>query len=294
MEFLNYLNKQHTNIKFTMEYEANDKLSFLDILIEKTNGRFEFGIFRKPTFSGLGISFFSFCCHTFKINSVKTLLHRAYSLTSSYERLHAELTFLKSFFLTNGFPLHIFQKLVYKFLNKKYQHKPEVQTASKLPLYFRLPYLGDLSSDMKNSLFTQLSYFYPQIDFKFVFVNNFKINTFFKFKDRLPNDLRSSVIYMFTCPSCQTGYIGSTVRAYKCRTDEHLGQSSRTGRPLLVPSHSVVREHLRSCNIRPKKDYFKIIDSCSGSDIRILESLYIKKFNPELNTAMSACPLHIV
>ena len=36
VKFLNYLNSKHENIKFTMEIEDNNKLSLLDILIEKT------------------------------------------------------------------------------------------------------------------------------------------------------------------------------------------------------------------------------------------------------------------
>ena len=92
-KFFEYINVQHKNIKFTMDHEINGKLSFLDLLIEKCNGKLEFDIFRKPTFSGLGNSFFSYCSYTFKTNGIKTLLHRAYHLTSSYDRFHNEIIF---------------------------------------------------------------------------------------------------------------------------------------------------------------------------------------------------------
>ena len=36
-EFLNYLNSCHENIKFTIEYENNKKLSFLDVLLNFEN-----------------------------------------------------------------------------------------------------------------------------------------------------------------------------------------------------------------------------------------------------------------
>ena len=140
-----------------------------------------------------------------------------------------------------------------------------------------------------------LSHFYPQIDFYFVFKNTFKIGSFFHFKDHLPTLFRSSIIYKFTCPNCQVGYLGSTYRAFKTRVDEHIGQSSRTGLPVSKPLHSVVREHSENCNFRLSSSHFEIIDSCKDiSDLRILESLHIKKHKPTLNSTTSAAPLNIV
>ncbi|MEL6606615.1 MAG: reverse transcriptase domain-containing protein, partial [Cyanobacteria bacterium J06614_10] len=59
--FLDYVNTIHQNIKFTLDVENNGKISFLDILISRANGRFETGVFRKGTFTGLGLNFFSYC-----------------------------------------------------------------------------------------------------------------------------------------------------------------------------------------------------------------------------------------
>ena len=92
-QFLEYLNDRHQNIRFTMELENENKLAFLDLLIEKGNNKFESSVFRKKTFSGLGISFFSYCSHKFKINAIKTLLHRAFHLCSTYQYLDNEFQF---------------------------------------------------------------------------------------------------------------------------------------------------------------------------------------------------------
>ena len=56
--FLNYLNRQHNNINFTMETENDRSLSFLDVSVCTNADGFSTSVFRKPTFSGLGISFF--------------------------------------------------------------------------------------------------------------------------------------------------------------------------------------------------------------------------------------------
>ena len=151
----------------------------------------------------------------------------------------------------------------------------KVPSVSKKVLYVRLSYLGNVSSKIESELLEKLTNFYPQICFKFISVNSFKIGSFFTYKDRLPTDLRSSVVYQYTCPSCQAGYFGSTVRAFKMRTDEHRGQSWRTGLRLHNPPHSAVRDHSQVCNVPLHRDHFKIVDSCPSSDLRVLGSLYI-------------------
>ena len=66
--FLNHLNSQHPNIKFTCENEAENQLNFLDNTI-----------YRKPTFTGLGLRYDSFVSKSYKIN----LIHRAYEISSN-------------------------------------------------------------------------------------------------------------------------------------------------------------------------------------------------------------------
>ena len=72
--FLNYLNNKHPNIKFTSETEISNKLPFLDCNIHRVNNTFETSVYRKNTFSGLGISNFSFCSNAFKLNSIPYFL----------------------------------------------------------------------------------------------------------------------------------------------------------------------------------------------------------------------------
>ena len=96
--FFDYVNSKHPNIKFTMELEVNGILSFLDAKISRSNEGFHTSVYRKQSFTGLGISFFSFCQLRFKTNAIKTLLHRAYNVCSTYYSLHNEFLFLKNFF----------------------------------------------------------------------------------------------------------------------------------------------------------------------------------------------------
>ena len=96
-----------------MEIEQNNRLPFLDVLVEKINGKFQLSVYRKPTNTGLGISFFSYCSMKYKINSIKTLISRAYKICSFYPLLHIEFNLLKVFFKNNGFPTELVDRCIF-------------------------------------------------------------------------------------------------------------------------------------------------------------------------------------
>ena len=63
--FLNYLNSQHQSIEFSYETENDCKLNFLDITIHR-NIKFETSVFRKESFTNLGMKFNSFIPNLYK------------------------------------------------------------------------------------------------------------------------------------------------------------------------------------------------------------------------------------
>ena len=50
--FLDALNSMHSALKFTLEKKEIDLLSFLDVLMEKSNDGFMTYVFKKPSFTG--------------------------------------------------------------------------------------------------------------------------------------------------------------------------------------------------------------------------------------------------
>ena len=73
-------------------------------MITKDNGSFTVSVFRKDKYTGLGLNYDSFVPNTFKINSIKTLLHRTYNICSTWHYFHSELEKLRKFFSINGCP----------------------------------------------------------------------------------------------------------------------------------------------------------------------------------------------
>ena len=47
---------------------------------------------------------------------------------------------------------------------------------------------------------------------KFVIYNTKKISYFLPKKDKIPNPSCSSIVYKFTCPGCNSSYVGKTER----------------------------------------------------------------------------------
>ena len=140
-----------------------------------------------------------------------------------------------------------------------------------------------------SSLFTK---YINDIQFNILLINNFKISSFFHYKVRLPKDLQASLIYKFSCVRCTSEYIGSTTRALCVRVAEHAGRSHRTNHLLTSPPYFSIRELLA---YPVSLDNFSILGSRKNVlDLRILESLYIFKLKPSLNSMQSAHPLFLV
>ena len=115
-----YVNNKHSNISFTSEMEKNNGLPFLDIMITRDNGYLTTFVFRKDTYTGLGLNYDSFVPNLFKINSIKTLLHRTYNICSTWHYFHSELEKLRNFFSINGYPSNLIEKHIKRFVNKKF------------------------------------------------------------------------------------------------------------------------------------------------------------------------------
>ena len=97
MKFFDYLNSRHPNMKFTFEKENGGKLPFLDILISNENDKFCNSVFRKKTSNALYTNFTSFTPFLYKIELIKTLLHRAFEISSSWDFFNQEKQTIKKF-----------------------------------------------------------------------------------------------------------------------------------------------------------------------------------------------------
>ena len=134
------LNNVHPNIKFTMEAEANDEISFLDLRLKRLpNGSIEKTIYHKETWSGQYLNFNSYCPIQYKRGLVKTLAYRVRRLCSE-SVLDSELTKVKNTLIENGYPARFIDKHL-KLDNADLTDK-ELK-AEKKQVFLNLSYKGD-------------------------------------------------------------------------------------------------------------------------------------------------------
>ena len=149
------MNTQHKNIKFTVEPEHNDSLSFLDVLIKRlTDGSISTSIYRKDTFSGLYMKYNSFVPPQFKRSLVYGLLNRCWRICSSYELFKQEYEFVKQLLICNGFPVQFINRQFKNFMSKKVNRELPLPSfgPEKRQVFLFLPYCGINSIKLKRQL----------------------------------------------------------------------------------------------------------------------------------------------
>ena len=166
--FLEYINKKHKNIKFSIETKLNGSLSFLDVKKFQENEKFVTSVFRKDMFGGVYSNFISFIPLEYKFGLVHTLLNRCFNLSSDFFKFHHEVDKLKKILSKNAYSQKFVDKYIKKFLNNMYIQTPNVPSVLKKELIIILPYSNNMSQIVKIKLpktmskpmkFRKLSYF---------------------------------------------------------------------------------------------------------------------------------------
>ena len=97
-----------------------------------------------------------------------------------------------------------------------------------------------------------------------IFQTNNKLRNYFRFKYFVPETLRSSLIYKFSCRSCTASYIGKTYKHFKVKVSEHQGVSPRTGKPVKGALSSSVRDQMLVCDHKVMHEDFKFLGNESN------------------------------
>ena len=272
--FLEYLNKQHPNIKFTDESEKNGSIPFLDVnIIKGEGGYFETSVYHKSSYTGLLTNFLSFIPLTYKLALLKTLI---FNICSKWNIFHNNIKELKHTLQRNKFPPKLIDKEIKKYLNNI--HEVDKVKADKKVNYYKLPYLGDVSKYTQKRIRELCNLFCKSMDITLSF-NTCKITSFLSTKSCSPPNLQSFVVYNYNCPSCGASYVGQTTRHYVERVREHLK----------ADKNSHIYKHINdksnnNCKELNNESAFKIIDKANSEfTLKIKEAIHIKWLKPTLN-----------
>ena len=267
--FYEYINRQHPNIKFTLDIEENECLPFLDVLVSRSaDGVVSTSLYRKDTFSGLMMQYDSFVPVSYKKSLVNGLIHRAWKICSSSELFQSELTYIKRLLLSNGFPLKFINRQIKLFLNKKQAAIPkDIQFGPvRRKLYISLPFSGQNSIKLSRQLNRVVTKLAPCVSLNLVFTATNRLNCISKLKSPIPILNKSNVIYQINCLECQEFYVGLTTRRLCKRLYEHKNRN-----------YSAIYKHSSDADHKINYDNPKVLASDTIKiRLQVKETLLIK------------------
>ena len=269
-KFLKFLNSLYPTIKFTFEWEHENKIAFLDVLIHRSAEFLKFSVYRKPTNAENYLHFFSFSALQIKLGIAQSLFLRAFRVCDK-EFLDLEIEHVKKVLTTVAYPDWVLNKALFKarkthfrtLFKKNNQYKKNEIEASKLIVVPFTPILNNVQSSLG--------------------VHSTKI--VFSYKNKMQTNLtknkpKSKIlkgVYEIPCGDCSKKYIGETGRdLQKDRIKEH--QNDIRNRKV----ESGVAQHANIQNHEFKFKDAKIIFPCSRPQKRkIIESALIQHYEDE-------------
>ena len=133
-----------------------------------------------------------------------------FQFVSDFSRFHTEVIHLKEILRKNAFPIKLVDNCIKRFLNKTFLNTPVTLTVKKKELFIVLQYLGNLSLALRTRLQSSINKNLPFCKIKVIFKSATRLSNFFRFKDKVPFNLRSHVVYKFSCGRCNATYYGET------------------------------------------------------------------------------------
>ena len=241
------MNSFHKNIKFTLEEEKDNKISFLDVLILRNGSSIETTVYRKFKHNDVFLHWDSFSPNSWKVGTLKTLLLRAFVVCSNEQLLNREIEHLRNVFHhTNGHPKAVIQNVISKvkeeqstpFVNITGSHRDDVSKSYLLTL----PCKGKSGEKTLRSITKEVNKILPDKQKATLDYTSTKLGSNFNIKDTITKKgHKHDLVYSVKCPeeTCNKTYNGETGRRLVKRIDEHRGKDKN----LHVYQHSMNSNH---------------------------------------------------
>ena len=151
-----------------------------------------------------------------------------------------------------------------------------------------------MSTNLKRKLHSYFAKSLPSCNLKIIFKSTNRLSSLFNFKDVLPKELKSHLVYKFSCSSCNATYYGKTECHLKIRSDEHIGKSALTGKrvackPSAVSDHLLLHDNSNS----DFNDFTILCRDNNKFKLSLRESILIYRDSPILNKNIASVPLQL-
>ena len=84
----------------------------------------------------------------------------------------------------------------------------------------------------------------PYCSLRIAFQSKTRLSSLFRFKDIMPKEISSHLVYKFTCSCCNATYYGESERLFFVRASEQLGMTHLTGKRVRNPKKSAIFDHI--------------------------------------------------
>ena len=253
-------------------------LPFLGTQLLNKSAQIQTKIYVKPTNTGLLLHYKSHVDDRYKRGLLKTVLDRAFRLSSNWFYFTDECARLKIVFSRLDYRDELVNSTITRFIADKASDQPTSRllaaTNGQDPVRLLLPFKYQASAD---TVRTQLNDLSKKIHKTIhpVFVSQ-KINQHLKLREaKLPLVNQQSLVYQFKCDLCDAGYVGFTRRHLHQRVDE------------LRHTSSSISKHFCDKHSSTPKDLttnFTILEKCNSKfDFLIYEMFFINELRPSLN-----------
>ena len=102
---------------------------------------------------------------------------------------------MTKYFCQNNFPYSLVTKTLDAKLDRISSTGLVKLNVPKKDFYTVLPYISPTANkDIKKSLSKLIGDYFPQLNFKLIFKNDYSVESFFRFKDRVPTPMLSNVV----------------------------------------------------------------------------------------------------
>ena len=271
----------------------------------RENNKLTTSVYRKPTFSGVFTNFQSFIPTVQKFGLVYTLLPCCFNITSSYEKFNNEINVLKQILKLNGYPIQFIDRCIsfdMHFLRcidgsssfRNFVTKAIQDTVNKKQLLIVLPFLGPQSFLIRKQIQNCIRNHLPYCSLRISFQSKTRLSILFRFKDIIPQEISSHLVYKFRCSCCNTTYYGESESHFFVRAFEHLHMIPLTGERVKNPKKSAILDIILLKGHDASFEDFTIpLKENNKYKLHLKGSLLIKPDKPELNRNIYSYPLEL-
>ena len=161
--------------------------------------------------------------------------------------------------------------------------KKVIPAAPKEEFFIVVPYLETLSFNLNQELRTCFKNSLLQCNSKIILKPTNCLSALFRFKDVIPKELQSLLVYRFSCGNCNITYYGKTERHLNVRSSEHIAMSHLTEKREAC-KRSTVSNHFLLHNHDSDFNNFTLLCRVSnGFRLLLKESILISRDSPVLN-----------